>query len=94
MAERPSVCVHCGKRLSKKQWYYRNGQFFCKQRCFHENLEKVAGEKLKAAEAKAAEAAKAAETKAAEAVKAAAAPAEAPAPQEPKEGSQPAPASS
>lgn len=83
MAERPSVCVHCGKRLSKKQWYYRNGRFFCKQRCFHENLEKVAGEKLKAAE-----------TKAAEASKVAAAPAEAPAPQEPKEGSQPAPASS
>ena len=34
MAERPSVCASCGKRLSKKSWYYRNGQFFCKKRCW------------------------------------------------------------
>lgn len=81
MAERPSVCAHCAKRLSKKQWYYRNGKFFCKQRCFREHLEKMAADTAKAAEAKAAEAANAAaEPKS-----------EAPAP---KEGSQPAPASS
>ena len=52
--ERPSVCAHCGKRLSKKQWYYRNGKFFCKPRCFREAQEKAAAETAKAAEAKAA----------------------------------------
>ena len=71
MAERPSVCGHCGKRLSKKQWYYRNGKFFCKQRCFHESVAKAAADKAKAdakaAEEKAAADAKAAETKVAEA---------------------------
>lgn len=91
MAERPSVCAHCGKRLSKKQWYYRNGKFFCKQRCFHDNVEKVAADKVKA-QAKAAEDAKAAEEKAAAEAKAAeAAKAAAVAPETPKEG---APASS
>ena len=54
MAERPSVCAHCGKRLSKKQWYYRNGKFFCKQRCFREALVKAAEEAAKATPAKAA----------------------------------------
>ena len=34
MAERPATCSNCGKRLSKKQWYYRNGQFFCKKPCW------------------------------------------------------------
>ena len=83
MAERPSVCAHCSKRLSKKQWFYRNGKFFCKPRCFREAQEKTAGEAAKAAEAKAVEAAKAA-------------PADAPKSEEckAKVGSQPAPASS
>lgn len=80
MAERPSVCGHCGKRLSKKQWYYRNGGFFCKQRCFHEHVEKAAADKVKA-DAKAAEEKTAAEAKAAEAKAAADA-----APEAPKEG--------
>ena len=65
MAERPSVCAHCGKRLSKKQWYYRNGKFFCKPRCFKENVVKAAEDKAKA-DAKAAEEKKAAAAKAAE----------------------------
>ena len=34
MANRPATCASCGKRLSKKQWYYRNGQFFCTKRCW------------------------------------------------------------
>jgi len=79
------VCAHCGKRLSKKQWYYRNGKFFCKQRCFHENVEKAAADKAKA-DAKAAEEKVAAEAKTAEAKAADEA-----APEAPKEG---APASS
>ncbi len=42
MAERPSACT-CGKRLSRKQWYYRNGQFFCKKRCWLTAQAKAAG---------------------------------------------------
>jgi len=34
MAERSAACSSCGKRLSRKQWYYRNGQYFCKKRCW------------------------------------------------------------
>jgi len=34
MAERPANCSTCNKRLSKKSWYYRNGKFFCKKRCW------------------------------------------------------------
>lgn len=64
--ERPSVCGHCGKRLSKKQWYYRNGKFFCKQRCFHDNVAKTAADNVKA-DAKAAEEKAVADAKAAEA---------------------------
>lgn len=51
MAERPTSCAHCDKRLSKKQWYYRNGKFFCKQRCFHEAQQKAASEQEKPAPA-------------------------------------------
>lgn len=31
---RPDNCVKCNKRLSKKQWYYRNGQFYCGKTCW------------------------------------------------------------
>lgn len=31
---RPDNCVKCNKRLSKKQWYYRNGQFYCSKTCW------------------------------------------------------------
>lgn len=41
MADRPSACADCGKRLSKKQWYYRNGQFYCKRRCWETAKEKA-----------------------------------------------------
>ena len=34
MANRSGACASCGKRLSKKTWYYRNGQYFCKKRCW------------------------------------------------------------
>jgi len=52
MADRPSACAHCGKRLSRKQWYYRNGAFFCKRRCWEDAKAKAAqeGQKQKAAE--------------------------------------------
>jgi len=28
--------------LSRKQWYYRNGQFFCKKSCWEKAKEKAA----------------------------------------------------
>ncbi len=33
-AGRPDNCAHCSKRLSKKQWYYRNGKFYCSKTCW------------------------------------------------------------
>jgi len=48
---KPATCT-CGKRLSKKRWYYRNGGYYCKPRCFEEAQAKA---KQKAAEAKPAE---------------------------------------
>ena len=54
MAERPTTCT-CGKRLSKKQRYYRNGGFFCKKRCWETAQAKAAkdaADKQPAAETK------------------------------------------
>ena len=34
IGSRPATCVSCGKRLNRKQWYYRNGRYFCKRRCW------------------------------------------------------------
>ena len=51
MAERPATCSSCGKRLSKKQWYYRNGQFFCKKHCWQTAKQKAAAERQPAAAA-------------------------------------------
>ena len=48
MADRPTACSSCGKRLSKKSWYYRNGQFFCKKRCWETAKEKAVTEAAKA----------------------------------------------
>lgn len=63
IATRASTCTSCGKRLTRKQWYYRNGQYFCKPRCWEAERKKAAGEAAKAegpkAEAAKAEAAKA-----------------------------------
>ena len=48
MADRPAACTSCGKRLSRKQWYYRNGQYFCSKRCWKTAAEKAAAEAPKA----------------------------------------------
>jgi hypothetical protein len=45
MAERPTNCPSCGKRLSRKQWYYRNGQFYCKKGCWETAKAKAAEER-------------------------------------------------
>ena len=55
MADRPAACASCAKRLSKKQWYYRNGQYYCSKTCWKTAVEKAATEKA-AAEASKAEA--------------------------------------
>ncbi|MBI3011605.1 MAG: hypothetical protein HYY58_03845 [Candidatus Omnitrophica bacterium] len=34
VGNRAAACASCGKRLSRKQWYYRNGKYFCKKRCW------------------------------------------------------------
>ena len=31
---RAAACASCGKRLNRKQWYYRNNQYFCTKRCW------------------------------------------------------------
>ena len=39
---RPQNCVQCKKRLSRKQWYYRNGNYFCNKGCWKASKEKKA----------------------------------------------------
>ncbi len=53
IGSRPATCASCGKRLNRKQWYYRNSKFFCKKRCFGDEQEKTVKEAAKAAAAKA-----------------------------------------
>jgi len=50
MAEQSATCASCSKRLSRRQWYYRNGQFFCKKRCWETAKAKAKGEKADDAE--------------------------------------------
>lgn len=48
---RSATCSSCGKRLNRKQWYYRNGKYFCKRRCWVTEQEKAAKESAGKAEA-------------------------------------------
>ena len=41
---RAAACSSCGKRLTRKHWYYRNGKYYCKQRCWATEQEKAAKE--------------------------------------------------
>lgn len=41
IATRASACASCGKRLTRKQWYYRNGRYFCTRRCWDTEREKA-----------------------------------------------------
>jgi hypothetical protein len=34
MAERPSACGTCNKRLNRKHWYYRHNAYFCSKACW------------------------------------------------------------
>jgi hypothetical protein len=49
IGNRPAACASCGKRLTRKSWYYRNGKYFCKQRCWETDRAKADAEKEKAA---------------------------------------------
>ena len=44
VGNRAATCTSCGKRLNRKQWYYRNGKYFCKKRCWVTESEKAAKE--------------------------------------------------
>ena len=52
VGNRPGACASCGKRLSYKSWYYRNGKHFCKKRCWVTEQAKVVAEGAKAETAK------------------------------------------
>ena len=41
VGNRAATCTSCGKRLTRKQWYYRNGKYFCKKRCWDTEQEKA-----------------------------------------------------
>ena len=49
---RAATCTSCGKRLNRKQWYYRNGKYFCKKRCWVTERDKAAKEGAKQEAAK------------------------------------------
>lgn len=57
IGNRAATCTSCGKRLTRKSWYYRNGKYFCKRRCWDTEREKAAKEATNAEAAKAAPAA-------------------------------------
>ena len=52
IGSRPGACASCGKRLTRKHWYYRNGKYFCKKRCWVTDSEKAQAEAAKAEELK------------------------------------------
>ena len=31
---KPTNCKKCNKHLSRKSWYYRNGEYYCTKRCW------------------------------------------------------------
>ena len=42
--EKPSNCAVCNKSIKKKRYYYRNGKYFCTQRCFKTTVKKTSQE--------------------------------------------------
>lgn len=39
--EKPANCAGCNKSIRKKRWYYRNGKFYCSQRCWKTTVKKT-----------------------------------------------------
>ena len=52
VGNRSATCTSCGKRLNRKSWYYRNGKYYCKKRCWVAENEKAATESAKQEAAK------------------------------------------
>jgi len=46
--EKPEKCEQCGKPLNRVKWYYRNGGYYCTNRCWKEFKAKIEEEKKKA----------------------------------------------
>ena len=44
IATKAAACAQCSKRLNRKRWYYRNGKYYCTQRCFETERAKAASE--------------------------------------------------
>jgi len=42
--EKPSNCAACNKSIKKRLYYYRNGKYFCTQRCFKTTVKKASQE--------------------------------------------------
>ncbi len=42
---KPTNCMQCNKRLKRKNWYYRNGSYFCNKRCWKATLKKMSSNK-------------------------------------------------
>jgi len=34
-------CAFCNKVLKRKYWYYRNGKYYCKKKCWKEEQKKA-----------------------------------------------------
>jgi hypothetical protein len=52
---KPTNCAVCNKSIKKTRYYYRNGKYFCNQRCFKTTVKKageVAADKPAETEAK------------------------------------------
>jgi formylmethanofuran dehydrogenase subunit E len=42
--EKPSNCAVCNKSIKKTRYYYRNGKYFCNQRCYKTTVKKAGQE--------------------------------------------------
>lgn len=56
---KPTQCAGCGKNLKKRLWHYRNGNYFCTNKCYKRKVEDDAKKAAAAAEKAKAEAEKA-----------------------------------
>lgn len=48
IGSRPATCASCGTRLNRKQWYYREGKYFCKRHCWEAERAKLKQERADA----------------------------------------------
>ena len=62
IGDRPATCNSCGKRLGRRQWYYRNNKYYCKKGCWKADKAKIEQEAASAKEKEAANKAESAPT--------------------------------